>query len=198
MAGEGTDAAGRASRRVVSHEQVVKAGVDHFLSRSTLDMEALAGELAISRATLYRVAQSRDALLTDILRTITEAMLRESRAARTKDGFDGVIEVSRHFGEQLRSPIIERFLKQDPEAAARTLFTPAGAVHESAVAAQLEIFAETGLTERLRRDGDDVQLAYLYVRTVAAYLYSEFFTGRRADFDELVPALRSLLLSRSQ
>lgn len=180
-------------RRVVRHEQVVRAGIDHFLQRATLDMAALADEMAISRATLYRVAGSRDALLADILAAIAGALLAGARAARTRPGFEGVVEVSRHFGEQLRSPIMERFLKQDAEAASRILYTPAGAVHETAMAAQLAIFEETGFTRQLRAGVDVTQLAYLYVRMVGTFLYSEYFTGRTVDFDELVPALRSLL-----
>lgn len=183
----------RASRRVVTHEQVVRAGIEHFLSRSTIDMEELAVSMAISRATLYRVAGSRDALLDDVLRALTEAMFAESRAARTAAGFDGVVEISRHFGELLRSPVLETFLRQDPEAASRILFTPAGGVHESAVANQLTVFRETGLTDELPPDADLQHLAFLYVRMVGAFLYAEFFTGKKADFDELVPALRSLL-----
>jgi len=182
-----------ASRRVVAHDQVVHAGVDHFLKRSTLDMEALAVEMAISRATLYRVVGSRDALLDDVLRVITEEMFAESRAARTRPGFDGVVEISRHFGELLRSPILENFLRDDPETASRVLFTPAGGVHESAVAAQIVIFRETGLVAELPPGTDLDHLAYLYVRMVGAFLYAEFFTGHEPDFDELVPALRSLL-----
>ena len=54
-------------RRVVSQDRVVEAGVRHFLEHGTLDMEALASELAVSRATLYRVAGSRDALLAGVL-----------------------------------------------------------------------------------------------------------------------------------
>jgi AcrR family transcriptional regulator len=184
---------GATSRRVVNHDQVVRAGVEHFLQRSTLDMEALAGEIAVSRATLYRVAGSRDALLDDVLRALTEAMFAESRAVRTAGGFDGVIEVSRHFGEQLRSPVLETFLRQEPEAASRILFTPTGGVHETAVRNQVEIFGETGMIDELSPGTDISHLAFLYVRMVGAFLYAEFFTGRKADFDELIPALRSLM-----
>ncbi|MCY1139876.1 QsdR family transcriptional regulator [Actinoplanes sp. Pm04-4] len=183
----------KASRRVVTHDQVVQAGVEQFLRRSTIDMEDLAAGMAISRATLYRVAGSRDALLDDVLRALTEVMFAESRAARTAAGFDGVVEVSRHFGEQLRSPVLETFLRQEPEAASRVLFTPAGGVNESAVANQLAVFRETGLVDELPPGADVPHLAFLYVRMVGAFLYAEFFTGKKADFDELVPALRSLL-----
>ncbi|MGK5678227.1 QsdR family transcriptional regulator [Actinoplanes sp. URMC 104] len=184
---------GAASRRVVNHDQVVRAGVDHFVKNSTLDMEALAGEMAISRATLYRVAGSRDALLEDVMVVIANVIFDRARAARTRPGFEGVIEISRYFGEQLRTPILERFLRDDAEAAARILFTPSGAVHDNAVARQVEIFRETGLAAQLPPDADLGRLAYLYVRMVGPFLYSEFFTGRKADFDELLPSLRALL-----
>ncbi|MBM2622880.1 hypothetical protein JIG36_46010 [Actinoplanes sp. LDG1-06] len=183
-----------ASRRVVDRSQVVRAGVEHFLRRSTLDMEALAIEMAISRATLYRVAGNRDALLGDVLGALTAAMFTQARAARTATGFDGVVEVSRHFGDLMRSPVLAAFLQNDSEAASRTIFTPAGGVHERAVDIQVEVFHETGLIGELPPGTDVRHLAYLYVRMVGAFLYAEFFTGRHADFDELVPALRSLLL----
>ena len=121
-------------------------------------------------------------------------MFRQARTAREHTGLDGVIEISRHFGEQLRSPVLERFLRQDPEAASRLLFTPAGGAHRSAVAIQVDIFREAGLG----KPGADLEhLAYLYVRMVGAFFYSEFFTGHPPEFDELVPALRALLESVS-
>ncbi len=182
------------NRRVIGHDAVVRGGIQHFLRRSTLDMEALAGELAISRATLYRVARSRDALLAEIFWVLSKLMLDTARAARTRDGVDGVIGISRHFGEQMRaSGTMRQFLADDREAAARVLFTPAGPVHAGIVATQLEIFAETGLTAELGPDADLEYLAFLYVRIAGSALYAEFFTGRPADFAVAERALRALL-----
>jgi AcrR family transcriptional regulator len=182
------------NRRVIEHAAVVRGGIHHFLRRSTLDMDALAAELAISRATLYRVAQSRDALLAEIFWALSRLMLDAARKARTRTGVDGVIEISRHFGEQLLGAgSMRQFLAEDREAAARVLFTPAGPVHEGVVAAQLEIFAEAGLTEQLGPDADLEYLAFLYVRIVGSALYAGFFTGRPADFAVAERALRALL-----
>ena len=182
------------NRRVIAREAVVRGAIQHFLRRSTLDMDALAVELAISRATLYRVAQSRDALLSEVFWVLSKLMLDNARAARTRTGVDGVIEISRHFGAQLRSAgTMRQFLADDREAAARVLFTPAGPVHDGIVATQLEIFAEAGLTAELGPDADLEFLAFLYVRIVGTALYAEFFTGRPADFAVAERALRALL-----
>ena len=181
-------------RRVIGHDAVVQGGMRHFLQRSTLDMDALAAELAVSRATLYRVAQSREALLADVFRALTTLMLAEARARRTRTGVDGVLEVSRHFGEQLLSAdTMRRFLARERDLAGRVLFTPAGALHDGAVAAQLQIFAETGLAASLGPDADLAYLAFLYVRIFGAALYAEFFTGRRADPAVVERTLRALL-----
>jgi hypothetical protein len=182
------------NRRVIGHDAVVRGGIRHFLQRSTLDMDVLAGELAISRATLYRVAQSRDALLAEIFWVLSKLMLDNARAARTRSGVDGVIEISRHFGAQLRSAdTMRRFLADDREAAARVLFTPAGPVHEGVVAAQKEIFAETGVTAQLGPGADLDYLTFLYVRIAGSALYAEFFTGRPVDFAVAERALRAVL-----
>ena len=182
------------NRRVIAHDAVVRGAIQHFLRRSTLDMDALAVELAISRATLYRVAQSRDALLAEVFWVLSKLMLDTARAARTRTGVDGVIDISRHFGAQLRSAgTMRRFLADDREAAARVLFTPAGPVHDGIVATQLEIFAEAGLTAELGADADLEFLAFLYVRIAGSALYAEFFTGRPADFAVAERALRALL-----
>ena len=182
------------NRRVIGHDAVVRGAVHHFLRRPTLDMDALAAELAISRATLYRVAHSRDALLAAVFRALSKLMLDTARRSRTRTGVDGVIEVSRHFGEQFRgSDAMRRFLADDREAAARVLFTPAGAVHDEIVATQLEIFAEAGLTAELGPDADLEYLAFLYVRIAGSALYATFFTGRPVDFAVAERALRALL-----
>jgi hypothetical protein len=57
----------------------------------------LAPALAVSRATLYRVAGSRELLLGHVLWTLCEIRLGAARRARTLAGVDGVLEVTRHF-----------------------------------------------------------------------------------------------------
>ena len=52
--------------RVIAYDTIVAGARRHFLSEATVDMEQLATELAISRATLYRAVDSRDRLLGDV------------------------------------------------------------------------------------------------------------------------------------
>ena len=62
--------------RVISYETVVMGARRHS-SASTIDMDELAHELAVSRATLYRAVDGRDRLLGDVLWSLAERSSRE-------------------------------------------------------------------------------------------------------------------------
>jgi hypothetical protein len=149
------------SRRVLAPGAVVRGAARQFQSSGSLDMDLLATQLAISRATLYRIAGSRDALLGDALWALGGRALDRARAARRRPGVDGVIEVSRRFADRVWSAgAMRRFVAAEPSTAARVLFTPSGEVQRRAVLAQRDIFAEAWV----KPPGDPLQLALLYVR----------------------------------
>lgn len=181
-------------RRVIGRPAIVRGGMAHFRQRSTIDMDALAAELAISRATLYRVAGSRDALLGDVLTALTRRLLDACRAGRRRSGVAGMIEMSRTFGHaMLASEALRGFLAAEPETAARVLFNPLGEVHRTVVAAHVAMLAETGVAAELPPGADPGRLALLYVQLVGAALYADLFAGRPADLDIVEPAVRALL-----
>ncbi|GAA2628451.1 QsdR family transcriptional regulator [Paractinoplanes durhamensis] len=154
-------------------------------------MDLLAIQLAISRATLYRVAGSRDALLGNALWALGDRLLSRARSARRERGTDGVIEVSRRFHDRLRaSRPMRRFVDAEPQTAARVLFTPSGEVHRRAILAQRDIFVETGAAPGT---ADLFPLAFLYVRIMESVLYGELFSGRNVEFPTAERALRALL-----
>lgn len=178
----------RVARRVISEPQVVLGACRHFLRHATLDMDTLAVELAVSRATLYRVVHSRDRLLGAVLWRLGERLLVDARRGRTRSGVDGVLQVTNRFcGELRKSTPFRTFLAEEPVTAARVLFTDIGGVHRRVVAAQHQILLEAGTA------GACTDLAYLYVRMVESELYAELLTGRRLDPQVAERAARSLL-----
>ncbi|MFC3737210.1 QsdR family transcriptional regulator [Paractinoplanes deccanensis] len=176
------------SRRVVSDDEVTRAGCRFFLRHGTVDMNGLAEEMCVSRATLYRITHSRDRLLGDVLWRLAERMLAEARRECTATGTDGVLEVTRRFtGRLMAAEPFRRFLTAEPEVAARVLLTSAGGVTERIVAAQHEIFRAAGLPEPTD------ELAYLYVRIIESALYGELVAGRHADLALAERAAREIL-----
>jgi hypothetical protein len=163
----------------------------HYLRHSNLDMDVLAGELSISRATLYRAVGSRDALLGEVFWSFAQLLLDEAGGEARGTGPDRVIEVSRIFAELMFSAQqLREFVEKEPQTAARVLITPATDLQSRSVEAQLKIFRESGLT------GDEEDLrrrAYLYVRLVGSVVYSDLLGMAGVDFSLAEPALRALL-----
>jgi hypothetical protein len=179
---------------VVDHATVVRGAGRYFLAHATLDMDALARSLAVSRATLYRVAGSRDRLLGEALWWLGSRLLTEARRARRRPGVAGVLEVTRHYATALRgSPPFRTFLATEPEVAARVLFTAPGRVHRRFVRAQAAILREALGPELARFPASPEALAYLYIRIVESALYAELLTGQQPDLDLTEQALRALL-----
>jgi AcrR family transcriptional regulator len=181
---------------VISERDVVRGACRFFLRHGTIEMDALASSLAISRATLYRVVHSRDRLLGDVLWEMGEQMLNRARASTTTTGVDGVLEVTHRFCTTLlRAEPFRYFLRTEPKTATRVLFTPAGGVHTRAVAAQQEILLDAAKCGDLRLPGDPAHLAYLYVRIIESSLYAELLTGQQPDLPLAERTIRSLLHS---
>ncbi|GAA4466189.1 hypothetical protein GCM10023170_076740 [Phytohabitans houttuyneae] len=176
---EGVAASGpERARRVVSYDVVVHGGARHFLARGGLAMDDLAVELAVSRATLYRVAGTRDRVLGDVLWYLGSRTLADAFRGRSATGVTGVVEVTGRFCDSLaRSRPFRRFIAQEPETAARVLLTPAGRVHERFIVAQTRIFRDCLELPAAPADTELRGRAYLYVRIVESVIYGEMLHG---------------------
>jgi hypothetical protein len=177
---------------VVSQDQVVRGACRFFLEHGMVDMARLAESLAISRATLYRVAHSRDVLLGEVLWRLAERLLVRARRRRTHTGADGVLEVTRRFAEDLRvAGPFHDFLRSEPDTAARVLFTASGAVHRRVVSVHREILREAH-GDQWPQDALD-QAAYLYVRIIESALYAELLGAAPPDAELVERAARAVL-----
>lgn len=182
------------ARRVVSREQVALGGCRYFLQHATLDMDGLAQQLAVSRATLYRVVHSRDRLLADVLWRLAENALWRARKERTQYGVEGVLQVGRRFCTLLLdAKQFRTFLTSEPDAAARVLLTAGGGVHHRAVQAQKEIFVEATPPGQVWPGGDLDSLAYLLVRIFESTFYADLLASRVPDRDLAERAIRAVL-----
>jgi hypothetical protein len=179
--------------RVIAYDTIVAGARRHFLREATIDMEQLAGELAISRATLYRAVDSRDRLLGDVLWSLAERTYDEARRDVRGRGVEAVIEISHRFTEGVMTAApFRRFLETEPQTALRVLLTPAGGVHARAVALQREILTEAFAGHEQDLPGDVDSLAYLYVRLRESILYADLLSGRGPDPEVAERALRAL------
>ena len=182
------------ARRVISHDTAVQGAIRSFVRHGTVDVDELARALSVSRATLYRVVGSRELLLGHVLWELCRLRLNAARAARTRDGIDGVLEVTRHFAAGLlRAEGLIRFVTDETELADRVMYSTAGIVHPRVVAARKEIFLEAGRDRAPDPAVDLDRLAYLYTRMAEAALYAGLLYRPETDVGAAEKALRALL-----
>lgn len=180
--------------RVISYEAIVAGARRHFLRKGTIDMEQLAHELAVSRATLYRAVDGRDRLLGDVLWSLADRTYEQARGRVRGRGVDAILEISHAFTEAVTTAApFRRFLAEEPQTAMRVLLTPAGGVHERAVALHRELFAEAFDGREDELVGDLDTSAYLYVRLRESILYADIIGGRQPDPEVAERAVRALL-----
>lgn len=184
------------SRRVLSYDEVLKGARAHFVREGTIALDALARELGVSRATLYRMIDGRDRLLGDVLWSLGEPVLRRAIDVNGTATVDAILGISLDFYREMAGARPFRtFLQDEPGAAVRVLFTPAGGVHERAVGVQKTIFEQArGQGLPLAEDLDG--LAYLYVRIVESLLYADLLSGRAPDLTLVERAARAVLAVR--
>lgn len=170
------------SQRVITYDEVVDAGTRRFEATGTIDLLALADDLAVSRATLYRVIEGRDRVLGDVVWWFGARHHRHAREAVTGDGVARVVGVLRRFGGTiLAQESFRRFLAEEPQVASRVLFTPSGAVHERFVQANAELLREVAPSGELPFDLDTT--AYVLSRVYESMWYADLLSRREPDLD---------------
>jgi hypothetical protein len=165
------------------------------LNRRRLEMQALAAELAISRATLYRRAGARDVLLGAVFWYLAKiSMTSAFQATTTMRGPERVVAVAEHFMRDVapREPMVH-FLETEPEAALRILTSKQGPVQAGIVAAYRHLIAEEREAGRFESPIDDETLAYVMVRIGESFLYADVIADREPDIDLAVEVYRELL-----
>lgn len=155
-------------------------------------MTALAAELGVSRATLYRWTGDRDRLLIDVLWGLAEQILDRALEQVPGHGRDRILGVVEMFMARISSAeALRRFLENDGALALRILTGRDGVHHHTvlAVAALLEEESEYGFEPPI----DATTLAYAIVRLGEAFIYNDAINKVDPDLAAAGAVLRQLL-----
>lgn len=186
-------------RRVISYDAAVRAAIGLFIRTATVDMDALAQRLCVSRATLYRVVAGRDRLLGDVLWRQAEYLFVQASLvhhASDGEGADRILAVLRRFGVSiLGAEPFRTFMAAEPETAIRVLFTPAGGVHERFVCLNRGLIEQAIAAGSYAPPFDLDDLAYVFVRIFESIWYAELLAGLEPDLDVADRVARAVLLA---
>jgi len=175
--------------------EIFEAALATFLDRRRLDMRALAGELEISRATLYRRVGGRDHLLGAVIWYLTRrALARAYRDTQELRGSDRIVTVVERFMRDVRSqPALGRLLEAEPEAALRILTSKHGPIQRGIIEVLERLMAFEEERGHLKLNIDHRTLAYAIVRIGESFLYADVIADNDPDVDQAVAVIGRLL-----
>jgi AcrR family transcriptional regulator len=152
-----------------------------------LDMQGLADELGVSRATLFRRAGGREELLANALSVLTQrtlVMAAERWEAERPPGAMHTTGTGRYLNILVsESPGLRRLLDDEPALTLRLLTDPRGAIQKEIVE-----FVEALLRRDMAEFGfvpliEPGALAYALVRLGESFLYADVLANRRPDVE---------------
>jgi len=169
-----------------TREAVLEAAMHRYLRGSRVDVQAIAAELGLSRATIHRWFGSRENLIGEVLVRAAEPLLEEARAGARGRGGAALLDTFDRFNRGLAgAPALRQLVEQERDAALRIITSGGGVVQPRIV----DMIA--GLIEREVRAGtyepriEPVTLAYAIVRLAEAFLFNDAAAGMRGDVDRL-------------
>jgi len=173
-----------------------------FVECRRLDMQGLADELGISRATLFRRVGGREALLGRALWAVTERSLAVAAKRWEREKPADALHTTgalRHFNAIVaQSAGLRRFLDDEPATAMRILTDPRGRIQPGIVASVADALRwdveEYGLEPVIEPE----DLAYALVRIGESFLYADVLASRKVDVDKANRVQRALIEGAQQ
>jgi AcrR family transcriptional regulator len=150
-----------------------------YLKGQRVDMLAIATELGVSRATLYRWTGRRERLLADVLWSLSDEVFEQAKADHHEHtGVERLLAIFRqHVGVLVEAQPLHTFLRQETRAALRILTSREGGVQSRTVEKLAELYREEQESGAFRpRTGVDA-LAYAVVRVTEGFIYSDAIVG---------------------
>ncbi|MET7771776.1 QsdR family transcriptional regulator [Nocardia sp. NPDC005366] len=177
-----------------TREQVLDLTRRAFLAGERVDVQAIAAELGLSRASIYRWYGSRDGLLGAMLVDEHQRMLDRADQRRRTRGAARVLEVFDRVArwESDNEPF-RRYFEHEPISGLRILTASDGPVQPRIVAAIEDLIARAEREDGYEPPLERSLLAYALVRLGEAFLYNDRAAGIHGDVDRLRQVVAVLL-----
>ena len=177
-----------------SRDQVLATALHHYLRGRRVDVQAIAAELGLGRATIYRWFGSREGLLGEVLFQAAEPLLAEARTRAKGRGGPALLDTFDRFNRSLAdAPALRRFVEAERDTALRIITSGAGTLQPRIVASIQEVVDQEVRSGTYDPPVDTSTLAYAVVRLAEAFLFNDAVAGMRGDVDRLREVEAALL-----
>jgi AcrR family transcriptional regulator len=179
-------APGRPGRpAAASREDALALARARYMAGERIDVQAIARELGLARATMHRWFRTRELLLGEVLAELGEERITVLRARVGGRGARALLDSFDAFNRELAAADgLRALLSSEHELALRVLTSSAGVVQPRMVAAvqgMIEAEQRAGFSTPLAPD----LLAYSIVRLAEAFLYNDAVAGVAGDTERL-------------
>jgi len=177
-----------------SRDDVLAAAMHRYLRGQRVDVQAIAAELGLGRATIYRWFGSREELIGEVLAGAADPLLDAARAGARGRGGRALLDTFDRFNRSLAdAPALRHFVEQERDAAVRIITSGAGNVQPHIVARIREVIEHEVHRGTYEPPVDPATLAYAIVRLAEAFLFNDAAAGMRGDVDRLREVEAALL-----
>jgi AcrR family transcriptional regulator len=185
---------GRGRPAAASREDVIDAGLYRYLRGRRVDVQAIAGELGLGRATIYRWFGSREKLLGEVIIRATEPVLAQCRKGLAGKGGAGLLKTFDRFNRALAdAPALRAFVEQERDPALRIIASGAGIVQPRIVELITGMITEEADAGTYEPPVEPSVLGYAIVKLAQAFLFNDAVVGIRGDVDRLREVEAALL-----
>ena len=165
-----------------------------FMAGERLDMQALAAELDVNRATLYRWVGSKELLLGEVISSLSLETFANARRDIKGSGPKYVAAVVQRVLEGIRTfEPMQKFLEWDAQYALRVLTSMESTVQLRGVEAIRDLLEEQVQKGALDTPADLGDLAYVIIRIGESFVYSDVIIGSEPDVAKAGQMVRLLL-----
>jgi len=174
-------------------DDAVDVALATFMACERVDMQALASQLGVSPATLYRWFGSRSRLLDQVCGRVAEQFADVALAASQGEGDERVCDFARQtMVASAAARPVRSFVEREQQVALRLLLRRDSAVHRVLTERTLELMAETrgGETPPFVEDA-----THLIVQVATGMIWATFLVGDEPDPDTAVEIIRMVLRS---
>ncbi|MFC9358355.1 QsdR family transcriptional regulator [Rhodococcus sp. NPDC057014] len=182
------------SERARTRVALLDAARNRWLHGQRLDLNSLAVEHGISRATAYRWFGSNDRLAGEVIASMVARTFQDNREATIGNGATRVVAILRaQLSITKDSTAMKAYIERDPQTALAVLTT-----HQYPVQRTLTQLIEGLLVEEVARENLSLRiepstLAYALTRLMEAFAYADVVAGRSTSLEEAVNVFASLL-----
>lgn len=165
-----------------------------FIGAKRIELQKLAVELGISRATAYRWAGSAEQLVGHVLAALVDETFHQILQRTTSTGSERVLEVlQRGMYNAYRFRPLRKFLTRDAQTALKIVASNHSPVQQRTIANIQQLLQEEVESGHMTLAVEPAVMAYALTRIMESFLYADLITGAKPDLENASKILRLML-----